>query len=297
MPKFNKSKGFQLKGGNNPFKRNFPSVFKQSDKVVTVGDDKWEDWQEGKTVKGGDGGSTRTDTRKGTRDTTTYTPPTEFMPQEEWDALGKEEQDRRDAIYKEANTVVTTEDLSDERVETTPPEQPESKYSMRISKDPGFGRHGGPSRTSSTGLVSDPSGIMGIEVDGVNYRFPDARGGTGKHSMDDLKNKNPEAYEEAMNMAATAGYGGGGSESDLKTEGGGWDMTDYTSTSARNPGEKPGWTPEGGRTTREMRANPTQSVAGPRGYVEGRDEAIEPQIDPNVFKMKGSHHYGYKKKV
>ena len=89
--------------------------------------------------------------------------------------------------------------------------------------------------------------------------------------------------QEVELVNATAGYSGGGSESDLAVEGGGWDMTDYTSTSARKGV---------GRTEREKRDNPTQSVAGPSTY-EG--EVAEPQIDPSVFKKKKSKH-GYKKR-
>ena len=34
MPNFNKSKGFKLKGGKNPFEKNFPSSFKQAPEMT-----------------------------------------------------------------------------------------------------------------------------------------------------------------------------------------------------------------------------------------------------------------------
>ena len=159
----------------------------------------------------------------------------------------------------------------------------EPKHSMRVSKHPGWPNHGGPVRNSA-GDIQDASGVIGMEVDGEMYNFPWAshgRSGQRNKSMEDLKVSNPEAYEEAINMAAESGYSGGGSDADLKVNGGGWDQTRYDTTSARNPGEEPGWTPEGGRTTKEMRANPTQSVASPSTY-EG--EVAEPLMDPSIFK-------------
>ena len=34
MPNFNKSKGFKLKSGNNPFQKNFPGAFKQASEMT-----------------------------------------------------------------------------------------------------------------------------------------------------------------------------------------------------------------------------------------------------------------------
>jgi len=130
MNGFPKHKGAKAHVGNRRgsavFQKQFASAFtkpgdpEKEGKVVTVGEDKWEDWQKGNTVKGDDGGTTRTDTRQGTRDTTTYTPPAEFDP--DWYAgLTREQQIEADKRYREKNTKVTTEDLFDERTEETDP--------------------------------------------------------------------------------------------------------------------------------------------------------------------------------
>lgn len=259
-------------GGPDPGGKHGPHA-EESPKSV-----EWDNWVEGEVTTAEDGGTSSTDTRKGIirgdevekRAET----PEEIAAYRAWKEGGG------------VNTRYDDQNVTDSRSNKTPgtpPPPPASKHSMRVSKHPGWPNHGGPVRNSA-GDIQDASGVIGMEVDGEMYNFPWAshgRSGQRNKSMEDLKVSNPEAYEEAINMAAESGYSGGGSDADLKVNGGGWDQTRYDTTSARNPGEEPGWTPEGGRTTKEMRANPTQSVASPSTY-EG--EVVEPLMDPSIFK-------------
>lgn len=255
----------------------------------------WGDWKEGETKTTKEGGTTRKDTRTGViAGTDDYDGSGGYMSNEDWKAF-LETPEGQEYLKRTGDR-----EVGDERTIETPPAPVEKTYgSLSTIKDPAWGRHSGPSITASTGLKADPSGLLGMKVDGEYYYFPEGRGGGVEgRMMEDLKRINPEAYEDAMQMAVESGYRGG-----RQLEGGGWDMTDYTSAEARNPGETPAKTAlevhQGlGRSRKQMRENPTASVAGPEGYVEERDGpvGIELQYDPSVFqKKKHKKRTSYKK--
>ena len=230
MKGFPKHKGAKAHVGNRKgsavFEKQYGSAFPKPgdpEKVITKGEEKWEDWQIGETTDKEDGGTTRTDTRKGTQETTIYTPPSKLDP--EWyNSLTPEQRKAADDRWRKANTKVITEDLSDERVEETPPapveETPTSQYRTELIMDPGSTAG---SRVS--GQVSDPSGVMGIKVfgpglpKGGRYLYhDDARGYSGKSgkfigSIDELSQYEGLDYDAIM---AESGYGGGGTGEDLE---------------------------------------------------------------------------------